>query len=777
MQYSFYGGQQGKNFAISAVFKNKVEMMTDLMKRYQSSIGVGELVLISYGMPNQDSPSYRNNVDIDMEAYGHTYNSTLWQKIYTEQNSKEISDVTGIEIEYVSKDFGIGYKLIAVLTGNTPVFKIRDTIIRDVNQDPDVILDVTNLDEPTLQFLLPQAQQILPAHVSTDEQDADFHPTVVFDVSGNNSDGTKKINRPAMTFKLPQAQQLLPEHVSTKILDANEDPTVEFDVTGNNSDSTKKINRPSMEFQLPQAQQLLPQHVKLTVLNAGETPAIVFDIVGTYADEEDDDGNPIKKINQPYLEFKLPQGQTLGLGKVTVVDADQLPKVSIDNSDINNPKLVLELPRSQVLQLQPMVTLPPLSDPSFEYDDSDEKINFPELTFQLPRAVRFMYGDRLGERSKDQYILTLTAAPEIVDLRPGDYYVNKTTGFIYMVTAEDPLSRTFEFKACLAAPEPDITSSIVNPYEKVDGVWKVKDPVLEPTYSNPTEMIGLILGFKLPRLPNLAGEVEFCGPDEDGSVTGEITGENEFTYSFVIPSGARFFCGSLIDDDTLNAAVDGARPGDFYINGNWNSASDGNIYKMTREGRWVYNGNIKGDPGDPLNIVDSFTITSDEVAEDSLTAVSEYLQETLLNGNKPKENEIIGVTYEATDDSGTTSIAYWYYIVKGQWHRAQLTGSMKNFIENEYTESPEDDPIVNKTYSIDYINKLIGGKLTEENKGRTTFSKDQLIALFSWNSFAEAEDGSWWPEIGEDKDTLSAEEILSLMSWGSMAALSLKEEI
>jgi len=154
MQYSFYGGQQGKNFEIAAVFKNKIEMMQDLMKRYQSQVAIGDLILISYGMPNEDTPSYRENMELDAEAYGHTYNATLWQKIYTEENHTEIQDITGTEIEYVSKDFGLGYKLIAVLTGNTPVFKVEYDALK-ANQKPSVTIDNTNIDLPILTFHLP----------------------------------------------------------------------------------------------------------------------------------------------------------------------------------------------------------------------------------------------------------------------------------------------------------------------------------------------------------------------------------------------------------------------------------------------------------------------------------------------------------------------------------------------------------------------------------------------------------------------------------------------
>lgn len=517
MQYSFYGGQQGKSFEIAEVFQNKVEMMKDLMRRYQSDISIGDLVLISYGMPaniDSESPSYVDNAKIDTDAYGHTYNATLWQKIYTEEDNKEISNVTGIEIEYISKDFGLGYKLLAVLSGNTPVFEVNYNAIA-ADAKPSITIDNTTIDFPILTFNLPVSQIL--SLLDTIVLDANQSPSVRLD--------STNIDNPGIEFSLPQSQEIKPENVSTTVLDADGNPSIIVDTTGNNADGTKKINKPTVEVKLPQAQKLLAAHVSTKVLDADQKPTVVFD-----SDKTHTNADGTKKINQPSMEIQLPQAQILGLGQVAVVDADANPSVSIDDSDINKPKLNINLPRSQVISLNPTIVLSPSEDPEVVYDQT--AINTPKITFSLPRAVKFMYGDKLGERSAAGgiYTETLAASPEFADLDNGDYYVNEGTGFIYLVTGKSSTDRTLTYQACLAAPVPDVSANATDTYEKVGDNFVVKEPSMQKTWSNPTEQIGLVLGFQLPRLPNLKGQVTFCGPDETGAVTGKPTGTNEYTY-------------------------------------------------------------------------------------------------------------------------------------------------------------------------------------------------------------------------------------------------------
>lgn len=674
MQYSFYGGQQGKNFEIAGIFNNKIEMMADLMKRYESKIAIGDLVLISYGMPNADpdTSSYRDNATIDKDVYGHTYNATLWQKIYTEENNKDIQNTTGTEIEYVSKDFGLGYKLLAVLTGNTPIFKVEYEALK-ADQKPSVTVDNSNIDFPVLVFHLPASQVI--------------------------------------ALK------------DTVILDADEQPKVDLD--------SDDADNPLLQFSLPQSQQILPEHVTTIQLPANGIPKVVFN---NTKGEKNADGTD--KVNAPTLEFQLPQRQIVGLGNTDARDANQLPTVSMDDSDINNPKININLPRSQVLKLNPTIVLAPSEDPTHSYDDKTD-VNNPELTFSLPRAVRFMYGDLLGTRVEDGgiYTLAIADAPEIEDLRTGDYYVHEGTGFIYLVTVETDTTRTFTYEACLAAPVPTVTSAAVDTYEANGTDFKVKNPIIKKSWSSPTEQIGLVLGFELPKLPNLKGEIDFVGPDEDGSISGKPTGTNEFTYSFTIPSGARIFCGDEVDDDHLTAIVDEARPGDFYLNGVFEHRDDGHMYKLGTDGEWVPKGSIKGNVGNPLNITHDYIVTPDEVATDTLSTVSTYIETQL--GKKPNGNEVIAVTYRApAPGGGTIDTAYWYYVANNTWGRAQLTGATASLIENGYKAAGD----ANKAYSVTYINGLLVALdtvLTASEKEIKTYSAKAIEEMLTWGNFED----------------------------------------
>lgn len=745
MQYSFYGGQQGKNFEIAKIFHNKVELMQDLMQRWYSSIGTGDLVLIAYGSPNDTKSSfYQKNAEIDLNVYKKIYNVTLWQKIYTEKDAAEEQkaliqaldtkypdknkaywdeyySIVGFETqyiiygldaleqqrkdgtitdeeyyekfaeivnkEYVSEDFGLGYKLIASLAGSTPTLDIKYEVI-DSGENPRIEIDNSNVDQPILTFYLPKQQ--------------------VF-----------KVKKP--TIKL----------------NADEDPAVDID-------DVTDVNNPLFEFSLPQAQQIKKEHVKTTLIAADKNAEVVFD-----SDRYESDGTTLNKnpdgtlkVNFPSLEFKLPKNQVITMGTITVLDADEDPTVTIDKTDINNIKLNIGLPRSQILQLNSAIVLPPSEDPESNYDDTTD-INNPELTFSLPRAVKFMYGTRLGKRKKDNgiYTLQIVNAPEIAQLRTGDYYIHEGTGFIYLVTGETinntgDIDRTFTYQACLAAPVPTVTSATIDTYKNDNGTLKVQNPTIDKSYSDSTEQTGLVLGFKLPRLPDLKSTIKFCGPDETGGITSKPTSTTEYTYEFTIPTGARFYCGIDVNEDTkLTAVVTGARPGDFYINGKFDHKDNGNIYKLGTNNTWSLEGNIKGKVGDALNIIGNFIITPTEAATDTLTAISTYLEGQL--GGKPDSHEIVAVTYRApSSQGGTVDTAYWYYVVNNTWGRAQLTGATASLIENSYKAAGD----TNKVYSVSYINSLLVALdtvLTADQKKIKTYSAEAIEGLISWGSFGD----------------------------------------
>jgi hypothetical protein len=105
--YSFYGGQKGKDFRINTIFSNRSEgMLKDLQARWYSPVNVGDYVFVSYGnIAEQDTyfenkngistevkSAYTKNLEIDLLHCGKSYNNSLWQKIYVDENNKVSPD-------------------------------------------------------------------------------------------------------------------------------------------------------------------------------------------------------------------------------------------------------------------------------------------------------------------------------------------------------------------------------------------------------------------------------------------------------------------------------------------------------------------------------------------------------------------------------------------------------------------------------------------------------------------------------------------------------------
>ena len=84
--WNFYGGPSGQSFEIKEVFTSKNgltnSLANDLSKGWTSPISVGEFVVVSYGMPNDEKFNEFRKIDLDKEGKG--YNSTLWLKCYDE---------------------------------------------------------------------------------------------------------------------------------------------------------------------------------------------------------------------------------------------------------------------------------------------------------------------------------------------------------------------------------------------------------------------------------------------------------------------------------------------------------------------------------------------------------------------------------------------------------------------------------------------------------------------------------------------------------------------
>lgn len=105
----------------------------------------------------------------------------------------------------------------------------------------------------------------------------------------------------------------------------------------------------------------------------------------------------------------------------------------------------------------------------------------------------------------------------------------------------------------------------------------------------------------------------------------------------------------------------------------------------------------QGEVGNPLNIIATETITSAQVAEDTLAAVS---AELTARGRDPQAGELIAVTYEKAEND---AVSYWYFKVDAAWQRVQLSGGMGGAIVNTKVT---DATASSKVYSAEYVNAL-----------------------------------------------------------------------
>ena len=105
----------------------------------------------------------------------------------------------------------------------------------------------------------------------------------------------------------------------------------------------------------------------------------------------------------------------------------------------------------------------------------------------------------------------------------------------------------------------------------------------------------------------------------------------------------------------------------------------------------------QGKVGNPLNIIANEIITAAQVAEDTTATVG---TELTARGWNPSSGELIGVTYEKTENEITS---YWYFKISNEWQRVQLSGGIDSAIINEKVT---DSTATDKVYSAAYVNAL-----------------------------------------------------------------------
>lgn len=512
--------------------------------------------------------------------------------------------------------------------------------------------------------------------------DADQEPAIVYDNSSTDE--------PHIEFQLPQSQVLQYDKSSDFTeLDANEDPDFQLD--------SSDINKPRIKVSLPQSQ-VIETAVIEEYVGVGDNPEVRLDI--------SEDGT----INSPVLKLKLPVAQEFLEENVSseVLDANVLPYITFDETNKNTPTLVFYLPQSQVMDDPTMVTIGPDEEPAVEDIGT---VNAPKLQFSLPRAVKFYYGSLLGERTAGTYTVTNSAFSEY---GVGDYYINATTGFIYKVTSKTSNTTcVFEYTACIQSPLPTVTATAISPYT-TEGDTAVPDVVRSFTDN---EQTAWQLEFKLPKAPVPILETSFVGSAEEGSASLAITSEDNYTITLTIPTGSKLFSGTEVDTETTSTTIDGARLGDIYLN-----SSTGVVYELTDSGWVAEEDSLKGPVGDALNIVLYKTYSySDGVTKDQIPSL--LVTEMSNAGLTASAESIISVVY--TNDSSEEE-SFWYVWSDSEqaWKPMPLTGGVGSLLQEEYTT--DSTKINDKTYTVAYINSLIGNGTVTVLKDRTAYSKTEI---------------------------------------------------
>lgn len=669
---SFYGGPNGQSFSIKRVFATRNGLENSLIS--DLNLGWASPIYVGeYVLVSYGVPGNAQGTyesNREVDVKADGYGSNFSLWI-KEYNQTPEQSIKQPE-EYEKGPNGLIYRCLGSMSGNTPKFSIE--------------FSVSNADiAPTLKFKEP------------------FNP-----------------DAPVLVITIPQSQ-ILSLKQPTEILDANEEPRVVYDEKEN-------INRPTLQFFLPQAQ-VIEEAKIVEILDVGTNPEIWLDN-GTEAPEGfEAEGN----VNHPIIKLKLPASQEILPSNIKVApeDADTEPYLDFDNTGEhkNNPILTFHIPKAQVMVDPDTKVVGPDIEPDVALNPEAD-VNSPQLMFKLPRAVKFYYGSLLGQKSAGTY----TLQEEGFDgYAIGDYYINEGTGFIYIVTNVEPMEGanprvTFQYVACVQQPLPTVSTTPISPYT-LEG--EQNNPSVERQFTN-EEQTTWGLKFNIPKAPKAAMTYEYVGSIELGSANVTVRDQDTVNFDFKIPTGSKLFSGLEVDDQNLSATVEGARAGDLYLN-----SETGKVYILQNSMQWVeQRGSLKGPVGENLHIVRDFKFDESIDGTNSLDNGVKLIKEKYEGPYSPED--IFGVTWKMLDEQ---EIAYWYYCTEEVtqegneyvWGRVQLTGNMNSFFANDYTDD-SDEPITNKGYSINYINKLIG-QPDDETSEVTTYSKKQIIEMLSWGTW------------------------------------------
>lgn len=797
---SFYGGQSGKDFKISAIFRNKSELIADLNKRWNSNINVGELVLISYGLPamasvkdengnllSEPSSEFVDNKNSDWEKFKKTYNSTLWIKIYKENSdlSQEYEELLQIEKEFVSanddsaKDFGLGYALLASFTGETPYIRIHYDVL-DACEDPyiEVDMDHATPEIPIFNLHLPQTQVLDKDNFLQNEADPMYYDTE------------------DRSFKLQKIDAVYTTNISTE----------------DNDKAPGTINRPKLEVTFPRPWKF---HIDYDTIPANANATLTVDERKQNKDGSYNNPETQESKDTQYFTIRFPKAyQVDRTVQVNDIKTGETPTAFIDKllDDLNNEaswrdgsvmKVTYNSPRPQKIRPQDVkrIVVAPETYPSITWNEKNtyntEKDSgtpeHPELTFNLPRAAKHIFGDEepalqlqgnyLFEANKDNPDLSPSLIKNL-QIKIGDYYIWRETGDIWVIYeingTVDPEkedtgeyasidSISLKYEACLAGlmEQPDVydIDSYINISEnKITA--DVNKPQITLQYKDTVNKRHPYYRFDLPLIPKIETKYISVGSAEASKLEQTFTARAT-KFTFTVADGTKWFVGNEVTDNTTSAVVEGARNGDMYLHfttaTDYTNSNRGNVYKLSNN-TWGKVGNLVGPTGKALNIINTIRVESAAGLEEEANIKNQL--NTIYNINKPTPDQLIAINYYDTETKTTHS--YWYYwdSTANDWKNVIITGGLGDLIKTSYYGQDDNS----HTYSTKYINTLI--KHTDNITGSQDIEKTTYSAGKINDKFNTVNDNitSLNNTIQETKTEL-IEKIQEATSWGNISDL------
>lgn len=567
---SFYGGKHGKAFEVTAVFANKAEMDADLAKRFNSEVPINSFVAISYGKKN--TTEYENNKKIDQDKYQEQFDSTLWIKEYSE------APLDGNPAEL--NRYGIQYKLIYDLAGQTPTISFADSIELAPTEKPSILIDdISDSNYPVLRAYLPRAANW---YSGTSLSSSDKVITQVD--NDKNSD------------KFYAGDLYINEYDGSvfKCLSANRETLT------SSWEPLSSILGPTLEV----------RNVGTEMIGSEETVTVTIT-----QDKDGRTGYPLPPID---FNFKIPRGTRFFTGQGTY-SGDTLTALSntADNNNAKNGDLFLEATvsgkigfiyiktasgwayKTSIFGKTPelkanSVKVNPDKAISVEvtYPSGDTAFNSPTFTIDVPR------GSKWFTQSETPVFYSANTSLGLAGAADGDFWFNTSDGFVY-----EAQNKTWVKVGSFVIDLTNTRTLTTSPYTVSDNKVTPKAPDFDITIDEDNPAVRPLVTATLPVAPVITvnSKVTTLTPGSQGAAAVTYN-QDGLEIKLSLPQGIQGETGKGLN---VRRSYDSVADRDADTSITWKdgdactvAVSEGSayydiwIYQSDYEGNWVYTGTL-----------------------------------------------------------------------------------------------------------------------------------------------------------------------------------------